>query len=140
MKLVRIISETPADAADLIDFLQTHGFMVESGDGRHQGSPAPDFEIDLRALSVDEALSLTREFAAGDIDIFVAPGVFPETTPELADHPIFADIAPEMADIAAFAEITPEEVDAPVFAETTPEVVDAPVFAEATPESADIFA
>jgi hypothetical protein len=137
MKLVRIISETPTDAADLISFLESHGFMVESGDGRHQGSPTPDFEIDLRALSVDEALSLTREFAAGDIDIFVAPGVFPETTPELADSPIFADIAPEMADIAAFAEITPEIVDAPVFAAATPELADILAFAEGGPEVAD---
>lgn len=137
MKLVRIVSENPSDASDLISFLESHGFMVESGDGRHQGSPTPDFEIDLRALSVEEALSLTREFAAGDIDIFVAPGVFPETTPELADSPTFAYIAPEVTDIVAFAEAKPEAVDAPKFAEAAPEMTDILAFAQAGPEVAD---
>ncbi len=76
MKLVRIVSETPSDAADLIFFLQSHGFVIQTGEVSDPNHPLPDFEIDLRVLPVDEALHLAREMASGGVDVLIGPGVF----------------------------------------------------------------
>ncbi len=81
MKIVRIVSDTPSDAADLISFLEGHGFTVQNSQTVDPREPLPDFEIDLRVLPVDAALQLAREMASSDIDVFVGTGVFPEVPP-----------------------------------------------------------
>ncbi len=81
MKIVRIVSDTPSDAADLISFLQGHGFTVQNDQVVDPSEPLPDFEIDLRVLPVDTALQLAREMASSDVDVFVGTGIFPEVPP-----------------------------------------------------------
>jgi hypothetical protein len=88
MKLVRIVSDTPSDAADLISFLESHGFTVQNSQVVDSKEPLPDFEIDLRVLPVNVALDLAREMASGDIDVFFGTGVFPETQPQIVSASI----------------------------------------------------
>lgn len=88
MKLVRIVSETPSDATDLIAFLENHGFIVQTGQVSDPNQPMPDFEIDLRMLPIDAALNLAREMASGEVDVFIAPGVFVEPQPQMIADPV----------------------------------------------------
>ena len=88
MKLVRIVSETPSDAADLIFFLQSHGFVIQTGQVQDPSQPLADFEIDLRVLPVDEALHLAREMASGEVDVLIGPGVFVGPEPLVKEHPL----------------------------------------------------
>ena len=88
MKLVRIVSETPSDAADLIFFLQSHGFVIQTGQVQDPSQPLADFEIDLRVLPVDEALHLAREMASGEVDVLIGPGVFVGPGPLVKEQPL----------------------------------------------------
>jgi hypothetical protein len=87
MKLVRIVSEIPSDAADLIFFLESHGFVIQTGQAQDPSQPPADFEIDLRVLPVDDALHLAREMASGEVDVLIAPGAFVETEPLVEAEP-----------------------------------------------------
>jgi len=87
MKLVRIVSETPSDAADLIFFLQSHGFVIQTGQ-RDPSQPLADFEIDLHVLPVAEALHLAREMASGEVDVLIGPGVFVGPEPLVKERPL----------------------------------------------------
>ena len=87
MKLVRIVSETPSDAADLIFFLQSHGFVIQTGQVQDPSQPLADFEIDLHVLPVDEALHLAREMASGEVDVLIGPGVFVGPEPLVKERP-----------------------------------------------------
>jgi hypothetical protein len=88
MKLVRIVSETPSDATDLISFLESHGFIVQTGQVSDANQQRADFEIDLRVLPADAALQLAREMASGEVDVFIAPGVFAEARPQTVADPV----------------------------------------------------
>ncbi|HLH07939.1 MAG TPA: hypothetical protein VKW78_11940 [Terriglobales bacterium] len=101
MKLVRVLSETPAEAADLISFLENSGYAVETADHCDQDAPPADIEIDLRVLPLETALQVAHELAVGDVDVFISPGVFadvqlqhdePEAAPaeEVVLEPSFA--------------------------------------------------
>ena len=102
MKIVRIVSDTPSDAADLISFLEGHGFTVQNAQAVHPGAALPDFEIDLRVLPVNAALQLAREMAFSGVDIFVGTDVLPETPPAVvAAAPLEAiEVAPEIEPVA----------------------------------------
>jgi hypothetical protein len=88
MKLVRIVSETPYDATDLISFLENNGFMVQTGQVSDPNQPSPDFEIDLRVRPAAAALHLAREMASGEVDVFIAPEVFADAQPQTVAEPV----------------------------------------------------
>ena len=107
MKLVRIVSETPSDAADLIFFLQSHGFVIQTGQVQDPSQPLADFEIDLRVLPVDEALHLAREMASGEVDVLIGPGVFAGPEPLVKEQPLVAVEAESFVEARLAAEPEP---------------------------------
>ena len=125
MKLVRIVSETPSDAADLVFFLQSHGFVIQTGQVQDPSQPLADFEIDLRVLPVDEALHLAREMASGEVDVLIGPGVL-EAEP-LVEEQRFVEAETELVE----AETEPF-VEARLAAEPEP-LVRAQAFIEVPP-------
>lgn len=118
MKLVRIVSETPSDATDLISFLENHGFMVQTGELSDPNQPLPDFQIDLRVLPVDAALHLAREMASGDVDVFIAPGVFADPQPQVVSDPVQSDA--QIIDEEIAQEVTPPVDEQPPIPELEP--------------------
>ena len=149
MKLVRIVSETPSDAADLIFFLQSHGFVIQTGQVQDPSQPLADFEIDLRVLPVDEALHLAREMASGEVDVLIGPGVFVGPEPLVKEQPLVEVEAEPFVEARLAAEPEPlvqaqPFIDVPPFLEpellmqAEPEtlaepLVEARAFAEAPP-------
>jgi hypothetical protein len=112
MKLVRIVSETPSDAADLIFFLESHGFVIQTGQVQDPSQPLADFEIDLRVLPVDDALHLAREMASGEVDVLIGPGALVEPKPLVETQPLveaepFVQLEPETF-VEPFVEAEPE--------------------------------
>jgi len=108
MKLVRIISETPSDAADLIFFLQSHGFVIQTGQVQDPSQPLADFEIDLRVLPVDDALHLAREMASGEVDVLIGPGVLGGAEPLVEEQPWVETEPFVQSEAEVFAEPIPE--------------------------------
>ena len=108
MKLVRIVSETPSDAADLIFFLESHGFVIQTGQVQDPSQPPADFEIDLRVLPVDEALHLAREMASGEVDVLIGPGVFVGAERLVEEQPLVEAEPFVQSEAEPFAEPIPD--------------------------------
>jgi hypothetical protein len=138
MKLVRVVSENSSDAADLISFLESHGFIVETGHVSDPNQPGADFEIDLRVLPVDEALHLAREMASGEVDVLIGPGVF-EAEPLVEAQPFLAaQLEPEpLVQAQPFIDVPPF-LEPELLMQAAPETLAEPfvaaqAFAEALP-------
>jgi hypothetical protein len=140
MKLVRIVSEIPSDAADLIFFLESHGFVIQTGQSQDPSQPPADFEIDLRVLPVDDALHLAREMASSEVDVLIAPGAFVDAEPLVEAEPFVEAqpvVEPEpLVQAERFIEVPPF-LEPELLTQAEPEAlapfIEAQAFAEAAP-------
>ncbi len=133
MKLVRIVSETPSDAADLISFLENHGFIVETGHVSDPNQPLADFEIDLRVIPVDDALHLARAMASGEVDVLIGPGVFVDAEPLVEERPLVQAEAEPVVEARLAAEPAPL-LQAPAFIDVPP-FLEPELLVQAEPET-----
>lgn len=78
MKLIRVLTETPAEATDLIAFLDSRGFAVQTSDKSDLFSPSVDLEIDLRVVPLSVALEMAHGLVPDKMNSFLIPDFFTE--------------------------------------------------------------
>jgi hypothetical protein len=80
VKLVRVLTENRAEAADLVMLLENRGFAVQTSDKSDLFSPSVDLEIDLRAVPLRVALDMAHRMVPDEVDVFVFSDVLREST------------------------------------------------------------
>ena len=72
MKLVRVLTESPAEATDLVALLDSRGFVVQTTDQKSDlFSPSADFEIDLTVVPLPAAFQMAHGLVPDMPEVFL---------------------------------------------------------------------
>jgi hypothetical protein len=80
VKLVRVLTETPAEASNLVALLENRGFLVQTTDKSDLFSPSVDLEIDLRVVPLGVAFQMAHGLVPETSDVFAYSELFTERT------------------------------------------------------------
>jgi hypothetical protein len=91
VKLVRVLTESPAEATALVSFLDSRGFVVQTTDRKSDlFSPSADFEIDLTVMPLPAAFQMAHGLVPDKPEVFVVPEMLTESAfGEASDVPLW---------------------------------------------------